>query len=181
MLDTTQALDQFLAGIERRAFRMAMVATGSHSDALDIVQDAMLKLVQRYRNRPQTEWGPLFHTILQSRIRDWYRRSKIRNRWRQFFGGGATANETSIEDFADPAPQQTETRAENKQMINTLEIALHQLPARQQQAFLLRAWEELSVKETAKAMGCSVGSVKTHFSRAVHSLRDTLGGDFSDR
>lgn len=181
MLGTAQDLDQFLAGIERRAYRMAMIATGNRSDALDIVQDAMFKLVQRYRKRPKAEWGPLFHTIMQSRIRDWYRRTKIRNRWRQFFGGGdGTGVEHSIDDYADTTPQTTEALAENKQMMKLLETALHELPLRQQQAFLLRAWEQLSVNETARVMGCSAGSVKTHFSRALHSLRNQLGDQFSE-
>ena len=149
-LDRTQALDRFLAGIERRAFRMAHIATGNKDEALDLVQDAMLKLAHKYGERAEEEWGPLFHCILQSRIRDWYRRERVRNRLREFFR----------------SPHDEEERED---------VALRALPLRQQQAFLLRIWEELDVAQTAQAMGCSQGSVKTHLFRALQVLRTRLG------
>ena len=174
-----QALDQFLASVESRAYRLAVIATNSREDALDIVQDAMFRLVKRYGDRSADEWGPLFHRIVQSAIRDWYRRTQVRNRWRQFFGGRTSSEDQEQgEDplearFAvnepEPGMQLANTRA-----MEALDAVLHRLPLRQQQAFLLRKWEGLSVADTATAMGCSDGSVKTHYSRAVKVLREHL-------
>lgn len=176
-LNQTQALDRFLAGVERRALRMAQIATGNDDEALDLVQEAMFKLVQRYADRDGSEWGPLFHRILQSRIRDWYRRTRVRNRWREWFGQ-AQDDEDDREDplaaVADPLARPDED-LKRKRACTALDAALHRLPLRQQQAFLLRAWEELDVAETAAAMNCSEGSVKTHFFRAVRALRKQLG------
>lgn len=176
-LDQTRALDRFLAGIERRAFRVAHIATGDVDEAMDLVQDSMLKLVQRYGMREEAEWGPLFHTILQSRIRDWYRRRKVRNRWRQWFGPGQDEDdqEDPIQTVADQNQLPSDERMALNQATAALEQALRALPLRQQQAFLLRAWEELDVSQTARAMGCSEGSVKTHYFRAVQTLRKVLG------
>ena len=176
-LDRTQALDRFLAGIERRAFRMAQIATGNADEALDLVQDAMLKLVQKYRDRTEGEWGPLFHSILQSRIRDWYRRAKVRNRLREFFHSPADEQEREdpLEQLPDRMTAAPDEDLQRKRACAELEIALRALPLRQQQAFLLRIWEELDVAQTAQAMGCSEGSVKTHLFRALHVLRKRLG------
>lgn len=176
-LDHTHALDRFLAGIERRAFRIAQIATGDVDEAMDLVQDAMLKLVQRYGSRDQAEWGPLFHTILQSRIRDWYRRTRVRNRWRRWLGTGLDDDEPSdpLESVTDAGQLSNDEQLALKRAGVALEQALRTLPLRQQQAFLLRAWEELSVSDTARAMGCSEGSVKTHYFRAIRTLRTLLG------
>lgn len=176
-LDQTQALDRFLAGIERRAFRMAHIATGNEDEALDLVQDAMLKLVQRYGDRTEGEWGPLFHCILQSRIRDWYRRTRVRNRLREFFGGRQNdeEGEDPLEQVPDVAAVAPDEDLKRKRACAALDVALRALPLRQQQAFLLRIWEELDVAQTAQAMGCSEGSVKTHLFRAVQVLRKRLG------
>lgn len=174
-LDNSLALDRFLANVERRAYRMAWFATNSREDALDIVQDAMLRLARRYGDRAEAEWGPLFHCIVQSVIRDWYRRSRVRNRWRQFFGGGTEDEdgdplETQVATL-DPGPGES---LAGEQTLTRLDAAIQALPLRQQQAFLLRQWEGLNVAETATAMGCSEGSVKTHYSRAVANLRNQL-------
>ncbi len=176
-LERTQALDQFLAAVERRAFRLAHIATGDVDEAMDVVQDAMLKLVQRYGSRDEAEWGPLFHTILQSRIRDWYRRTRVRNRWRQWFGRQDDDDEQDdpLESVADTSTLSADDDVKIKRASAALDEALRTLPLRQQQAFLLRAWEELDVAQTAAAMGCSEGSVKTHYFRAVHTLRKMLG------
>jgi RNA polymerase sigma-70 factor (ECF subfamily) len=161
--------------VERRAFHFARVATGNDDDALEIVQEAILKLVQHYAQKDAAEWPALFHRILQSRIRDWYRRMAVRNRLRSWFGTGED------EEGEDPLQNQPDhyglgplQQLQNSRFGAELEQALNALPNRQQQAFLLRAWEGLSVEETAQAMGCSAGSVKTHYSRALQVLRQRL-------
>jgi RNA polymerase sigma-70 factor (ECF subfamily) len=156
---------------------MAQIATGHDEDAHDLVQESMLKLVERYAARDEAEWGPLFHRILQSKIRDWYRRTKVRNRWRLWLGRDEVAEEGDdpMASFADATTPSAEHQLKTKQAAVALEDALRTLPLRQRQAFLLRAWEELDVAQTAAAMGCSEGSVKTHYFRAVQTLRKLLG------
>jgi len=173
-LESNAALDRFLAGVERRALRMAEFATGSRDEALDIVQDAMLVLVRRYGRHGEGDWPPLFHRILQSRILDWHRRRKVRNRWLAWLGPDADDDEDPLAALPDPRARRPEDELGNTRAGAALEEALQRLPLRQQQAFLLRTWEGLDVAETAAAMGCSEGSVKTHYSRAVHTLRELL-------
>jgi RNA polymerase sigma-70 factor (ECF subfamily) len=175
--DNTHALDRFLASVERRAFTMAQFATRSTEDALDIVQEAMLTLAGKYAGRPEEEWKALFHTILQNRIRDWYRRKTVRARWRVWLGRWGSREEEEEDPLADVADPDAPSPAEElirKDEMAAVEQALKALPLRQQQAFLLRAWEGLDVEQTAAAMKCSEGSVKTHYSRAVHTLRELL-------
>ncbi len=178
ILDNTQALNQFLAGVERKAFKIAEFAVGNREEALDIVQDSMLGLVQKYANKPSEEWKPLFYRILQCRIRDCYRKNKVRSRWmgwlkfRHQDDGEEQGN--PIEDVADPVAREPLQTIANEDSIERLEAAIQQLPARQQQTFMLRTWEGLSVADTAIAMSCSQGSVKTHYSRALSTLRKTL-------
>lgn len=160
--------------MERKAFHFARVATGNEDDALEIVQDSMLKLVQRYAENEAAEWPALFHRILQSRIRDWYRRSAVRNRLRVWFGGGDDEEDDPLQNQPDVEGQGPLQQLEDARFGSELDRALNGLPNRQQQAFMLRAWEGLSVKETAQAMGCSDGSVKTHYSRAIKTLRVQL-------
>jgi len=174
MGDSTRELDRFLASVERRALVTARIATGNVEDALDIVQDAMLGLAQRYANRPAQEWGALFQTILQSRIRDWYRRARVRNRFRVWFGTNEDDDADPIGELPDAAEPGPEKRLGRSRAMNVLEAALNRLPLRQQQAFILRAWEGLDTRETARTMGCSEGSVKTHYSRACQALREVL-------
>jgi len=172
-----QALNHFLKGVERRAFRMAEIATGNTDEALDLVQDAMMGLVKNYAHKDEADWGPLFHRILQSRIRDWYRRSSVRNKVRGWLGLKSKDDEEHIDpiqavvDINTKSPQEM---TQNYDARDALDSALKRLPPRQQQAFLLRNWEGFNVAETATAMSCSEGSVKTHYSRAVHSLRLVL-------
>lgn len=173
-LESNEALEHFLASIERRAFRLAQFATGNRDEALDIVQDAMLALVSRYGRRPAQEWAPLFHRILQSRIQDWYRRRRTQNRWLAWLGSDDDHDEDRLAALPDPDARRAEDLLGNTRAGAALETALGALPRRQQQAFLLRVWEGLDVAATAAAMGCSEGSVKTHYSRAVHTLREQL-------
>lgn len=169
-------MERFLGDVERRAFRFARIATDNDDDALDLVQEAMMTLAQRYANRSEGEWPPLFHRILQNRIRDWYRRKTVRDKWRHGFGRGTDGadDESALQGVQSSEPALDEAAA-RRHAGKALERALHDLPLRQQQAFLLRAWEELDVAETARAMGCSEGSVKTHYARAVQTLRRVLG------
>lgn len=156
---------------------MARIAVRNDADALDIVQDAMLQLARRYAHRPGEQWPPLFHRILQNRIRDHQRRRKVRERVLAWVPGFHSSDENEadpVDAVAAPDKGAVETLMED-QAIQALEQALAHLPARQQEAFMLRNFEGLDVAATALAMGCSEGSVKTHYSRAVHSLRASLG------
>ena len=176
-------IDAFLAASERRAYRMALLATRRAADALDIVQDAMLQLVQNYRQRTPQEWPLLFQRILQNRILDWHRQQTRQRRWLWYLGQGGQAGAINMdsEDEEDPIAQIVDARENNPAEllqrasdIETVLKAVEQLPLRQQQAFLLRAWEGLDVAETAQAMTCSEGSVKTHYFRALQTLRAVL-------
>ena len=173
----SRALNQFLAGVELKAFKMAQAALRHEDDALDAVQDAMLQLVRAYAARPAEEWKPLFYRILENRIRDLQRRRTVRGRviaWLPFRGDEGDDEPDPIAQAPSPEPQPPR-RLELDQAVAGLEKALGELPGRQRQAFLLRALEGLDVAETAAAMGCSQGSVKTHYFRALQALRAQLG------
>ena len=177
ILDQVRALDRFLASVEKRAFRIARIALRHDEDALDIVQDAMLQLARRYSRRPSEEWRPLFYRILQNGIRDCQRRRKVRSRVMSWAPGGSASDDEGrdpIEAVPDRGATPVERLAVDEAM-QALEAALADLPGRQQEAFMLRNFEGFDVAETAKAMRCSEGSVKTHYSRAVHTLRERLG------
>ena len=178
-LEQARALDRFLASIEHRAFRIARMAVGHDEDALDIVQDAMLQLARRYGARPLEEWRPLFYRILQNRIRDHQRRQRVRAKVMSWLPGFKSEEdaEDPIEAVPDQGPSPVDRLVQDGAMIK-LEEALRALPTRQQEAFALRNFEGLDVAQTAQAMGCSEGSVKTHYSRAVHTLRERLGEDW---
>lgn len=144
--------------------------------ALDIVQDAMLRLAEKYGDRPAAELPMLFQRILQNAIRDWFRRSKVRSVWVTLFSSLLLGGEEGSRDPTDwlPGAGAVETlpqdQLERRQLVEIIEQELSRLPARQREAFLMRYWEELDVADTARAMGCSEGSVKTHCSRAVQAL-----------
>jgi RNA polymerase sigma-70 factor (ECF subfamily) len=178
VLEQTHELNKFLAEIERRAFRMAQVALRDPDDALDVVQDAMLKLARNYAKRPSTEWRPLFYRILDNGIKDLQRRRSVRKRFMTWLPGPKEDPDNEAQDpldsVADSAPAVPEQLMQDQAM-QKLESSLRELPARQREAFMLRNFEGLDVAETATAMGCSEGSVKTHYSRAVHTLREQLG------
>ncbi len=178
VLEYTKELEKFLAEIERRAFRMAQVALRDPDDALDVVQDAMLKLTRNYASKPSSEWRPLFYRILENGIRDLQRRRSVRKRIMTWLPGPKEDpdNEAQdpLENVADAAPAIPESLMQ-AQAMEKLEHLLRALPARQREAFMLRNFEGMDVAETAAAMACSQGSVKTHYSRAVHALREQLG------
>lgn len=179
MRGSRRTIEDFLASVERRAFRMAQISTGNSEDALDIVQDTMFIWVRKYSEKPDEEWRPLFFRILQNKIRDWHRKNNVRNRWRTWLQSWGKSNEEEaverpIEHLADPVIKDFGDQIILCHSMEALEASLAALPLRQQQAFLLRAWEELNVRETAAVMGCSEGSVKTHYSRAIHALRNLL-------
>jgi len=151
--------------------------------ALDIVQDAMLRLAEKYGDRPAAELPMLFQRILQNAIRDWFRRQKVRSTWMTLFssllpGHGQDEDQDPLETLraaGDSNPEESPPdRLERVQVIEIIEQEISRLPARQREAFVMRYWEELDVAETAKAMGCSEGSVKTHCSRAAHALATAL-------
>ena len=176
-LEQTQTLERFLAGVERRAFQMARMALRDEDEALDIVQDAMLKLARSYGTRPSEEWRPLFYRILNNRIRDWQRRRTVRIRLFGWLPGFVDDDEEAGDPY-EAVPDSGLQPAERVQMndaMTALQQALMELPKRQQEAFMLRNFEGMDVADTAHAMGCSEGSVKTHYSRAVHTLRARLG------
>ncbi|MBV8740776.1 MAG: RNA polymerase sigma factor [Sinobacteraceae bacterium] len=173
----SQALNQFLVGVELKAFKIAQAALRHEDDALDAVQDAMLQLARAYADRPAEEWKPLFYRILENRIRDMQRRRTVRGRVMAWLPLRGDEDDDEIDPIAqapssDPPPPR---QLELAQTMEALERAVTALPRRQQQAFMLRTLEGLDVAATAKAMGCSEGSVKTHYFRALQTLRAQLG------
>lgn len=181
-LDQVRELDRFLAGVEKRAFHVARLAVRDVEDALDIVQDAMLQLARRYGQRPCEQWKPLFYRILQNRIRDCQRRRMVKNK---LFGWlpGIKLDDEQPGDPYEATPDESagpDRQAMTGEAMQQLETALKDLPARQLEAFLLRTMEGMDVADTAAAMGCTEGSVKTHYSRAVHTLRERLSDSWGE-
>jgi len=172
----------FLASAERRAFKQAVFAVKDEDSALDIVQDAMLRLAEKYSERPPEELPMLFQRILQNAIRDWYRRTKVRSTWTSLFSSFGSKDEDDEYDILETlavheqsnVPTSPADQLDQAQVMAAIEEAVEKLPRRQREAFMLRYWEDFDVAETAKLMGCSEGSVKTHCSRAVQSLATSL-------
>ena len=179
---SAEELSAFLASAERRAFKQAQFAVRDADAALDIVQDAMLKLSENYGDRPAAELPLLFTRILQNTIHDFFRRQKVRSTWVTLFSalGGKGEEEDSdpletLEALAgSDGAESAADKVERAQVIGIIEEEISRLPGRQREAFLMRYWEEMDVAETAAAMGCSEGSVKTHCSRATHALAKAL-------
>jgi RNA polymerase sigma-70 factor (ECF subfamily) len=170
-------MQKFLAAIEGRAFRIAQFATRNRDDALELVQEAMMKLAQNYADRSEEEWNALFYSILQSRIRDWQRRQSVRNRFRHWFSRDDDDDkEDELEQMPAAESSDPAVQLGNEQFMARLEQELNALPYRQQQVFLLRVWEGLDIAQTAAAMQCSESSVKTHHARALEKLREKLEG-----
>jgi RNA polymerase sigma-70 factor (ECF subfamily) len=169
------ALDRFLREVERRALRMAELAAGNREDALELVQDAMLGFVRSYSDKPAPDWAPLFYRVLDSRILDFHRRGQIRRRWRVWLGRATDEPDADpLAQVADPVEPGPVQRLADGETRDAVDAAVAALPLRQRQAFLLRIWEGLDVAQTAAAMRCSEGSVKTHLSRALASMRSRL-------
>lgn len=168
-------IEAFLASIERRAWRMAEIALHDPDEALDAVQDAMIRLVRHYSNKPAEEWAPLFWGILRRRITDLQRRRTVRNRILAWTGYTITDDDEELPAWEAPdlGPDPVRVLA-SRQAHAAMSKAIRALPRRQQQAFMLRMLEGLDVADTARAMGCSEGSVKTHLSRAMDALRTRL-------
>jgi RNA polymerase sigma-70 factor (ECF subfamily) len=173
-------LSDFLESVERRAFKQTLFAVKNEDTALDLVQEAMIRLAEKYGDRPVDELGPLFTRILQNVTLDHHRRSKIRSMWTTLFSSFSKEDddEHDILDTlmsASGAQQESvETGLERAQVMGAIEEEIKKLPDRQREAFLLRYWEEMDISETAAVMGCSEGSVKTHCSRATHTLASAL-------
>ena len=173
----SRALNQFLSGVELKAFKIAQAALRNEDDALDAVQDAMLQLARAYAERPAEEWKPLFYRILENRIRDMQRRRTVRGRviaWLPFRGEDDDEDLDPIAQAPSEEPSPSR-RLEIDEAMVALDTAVAALPRRQQQVFMLRTLEGMDVAQTAVAMGCSEGSVKTHYFRALQTLRAQLG------
>ena len=179
---SAEELAAFLASVERRAFKQAQFAVRDVDGALDIVQDAMLKLAENYGERPAAELPLLFTRILQNTIHDFFRRQKVRSTWVTLFSALGSRDD---EEDSDPletlealagsdGAESAADKVERSQVIAIIEEEISRLPARQREAFVMRYWEEMDVAETAALMGCSEGSVKTHCSRATHALAKAL-------
>jgi RNA polymerase sigma-70 factor (ECF subfamily) len=181
-LATDKELSDFLKSVEKRAFKRTVYAVRSDDAALDIVQDAMIRLAEKYADRPPAELPLLFQRILSNATMDWFRREKVRNavlvNMSEFESGDDEGDFDLLEmlhTLEDTAGTEAADAAVSRvQILHAIEVAVADLPARQREAFLLRYLEEFDVAETAAAMGCSEGSVKTHCSRAVHALSKAL-------
>jgi RNA polymerase sigma-70 factor (ECF subfamily) len=181
-LASEQELSDFLKSVEKRAFKRALYAVRDDEAALDIVQDAMIRLAEKYPDRPPAELPLVFQRILSNAMMDWFRRQKVRGALMKNFSDFEPAGEDGDFDILETlealdGSAGTESAADSvsrAQILLAIEAQVEQLPTRQREAFLLRYWEELDVAETAAAMGCSEGSVKTHCSRAVHALAKAL-------
>jgi len=180
-LQRQEELNRFLAEIERRALRYAEIAIRDRDEAMDIVQEAMIKLARNYAGKPSEQWAPLFYRILQNRIRDWHRRQAVKNRVMVWFGRNDPDDDYDpVAAAPDPLARRPEDELGTDMAMAELSVALERLPPRQREAFMLRTFEGLDVAGTATAMGVSEGSVKTHYSRAVHTLRDALGEHYGE-
>ncbi len=179
ILASDKELSEFLASVEKRAFKRSLYHVRDEEAALDIVQDSMMKLAENYGDKPSTELPMLFQRILSNTTLDWFRRRKTRSALFLNFsdlGGSKDAEDFDILEILESgdAAQSAQELFARTQTVQEIELAIQDLPGRQREAFLLRYWEELDVAETAAAMGCSEGSVKTHCSRAIQALSKAL-------
>jgi RNA polymerase sigma-70 factor (ECF subfamily) len=181
-LATEQELSDFLKNVEKRAFKRSIYHVRDEDAALDIVQDSMMKLAQHYGDKPAAELPMLFQRILANTTLDWFRRRKTRNalfsNMSDFESPGEDGDFDLLETLEtltnSEGTESAQDATERAQILREIELQVKELPGRQREAFLMRYWEEMDVAETAAAMGCSEGSVKTHCSRAVHALSKAL-------
>ncbi|MES2879970.1 MAG: RNA polymerase sigma factor [Pseudomonadota bacterium] len=179
---TEQELSDFLKSVEKRAFKRSVYHVRNEESALDIVQDSMMKLAEHYGHKPIAELPMLFQRILSNGTLDWFRRQKTRNALFSNMSDFESAGEDGDFDLLETLNLQShsdqtesaESSTQRAQTLHEIETEIQELPTRQREAFLMRYWEELDVAETAAAMGCSEGSVKTHCSRAVQALSKAL-------
>jgi RNA polymerase sigma-70 factor, ECF subfamily len=182
LLASQKELSDFLKSVEKRAFKRTVYAVRDEEAALDIVQDAMIKLADNYAEKPAAEWGPLFQRILSNVTMDWFRRQKVRSgivkNFSDFEGSGEDDDFDLLEVLAGAegsmASESAADSVSRHQTFALIESAIQDLPGRQREAFVLRYWEEMDTTETATVMGCSEGSVKTHCSRAIKALAKAL-------
>ena len=167
-------MDDFLASVEQQAYRIAFIALSNHEEALDVVQDTMISLVTKYQHRPESEWRTLFFSILHNRMTDSHRKNTRKRRLFGWFDRSDGDDKDAIEQVEGEVGQQPTQSLEDNETMTAIEKAVHGLPLRQQEAFMLRMVEGFDTKETAKIMGCSAGSVKTHLSRALSALKEVL-------
>lgn len=169
-------VEAFLRSVERRALVSAEIAVQSADDAMDIVQDTMLRFVERYAKRPEEEWRPLFFTVLHNRITDQHRQGQ---RWKKVFvtllGKTDDDDYDPIDAAADPDAIDPFRSMNSEQIAATLDRVLPTLPARQRQVFLLRMWEGFDIAQSAQVLGVSEGSIKTHLHRALTAIKRELG------
>jgi RNA polymerase sigma-70 factor (ECF subfamily) len=181
-LATELELSDFLKSVEKRAFKRSVYHVRDDEAALDIVQDSMMKLAQHYGDKPAAELPMLFQRILSNTTLDWFRRRKTRNALFSNMSDFESAGDDGDFDLLETLETSTNSEGtesaqdatERAQILREIEVEIKELPGRQREAFLMRYWEEMDVAETAAAMGCSEGSVKTHCSRAVHALSKAL-------
>ncbi|HEX4843977.1 MAG TPA: RNA polymerase sigma factor [Limnobacter sp.] len=177
---STRELEDFLKEVSPRAFRQALFAVKNEETALDLVQDSMMKLSDKYGDKPKEELPMLFTRILQNTILDFHRRQKVRNTWTTLFSSFQKKDEEEYDVLENLLSQDEHLNAsaqdelEQSQNMAAIQEAIENLPERQRQAFILRYWEEMDLAETAEIMGCSEGSVKTHCSRATKALANVL-------
>ncbi len=179
---TEHELSDFLKSVEKRSFKRALYHVRNEESALDIVQDSMMKLAQSYGDKPVSELPMLFQRILSNCMLDWFRRTKVRNALFSNIGDFDTPGEDGDFDLLEvlsdvattPQTESAQDATQRAQTLREIETEIQLLPLRQREAFMMRYWEEMDVTETAAAMGCTEGSVKTHCSRAVQALARAL-------
>ncbi|PLY01521.1 MAG: RNA polymerase sigma factor [Desulfuromonas sp.] len=173
-------MEDFFRSVERQAYRIALFACHNREDALDLVQDSMCQFYAKYAHVPESDRKALFYKILQNKIRDFRRKENVRSRWRTWLHGRDDEDDgpDPLENMVDERAEEPDQVLEQKQSFGLLEQSLRKLSAKQQQIFLLRAWEGLSIAETALAMGCSEGTVKSHYFRATERLKTELGDNW---